>query len=273
MKSLRNRSVLIIGCGWVGKKLGSFLASKDYKVYGTTRSQANFPDLESHHVKPIQLELPFQDISNIQLPETDAVIISISPGRGENREEYPQSIRQISKVMADSNKLVVLYSSTSAYGNAKNNVTEIEAQPDLSSSNILLAAEGELRELIPDATILRLSGLYGEDRHPVKYLAGRTGIKNGDAPVNLVHREDVIRATELMIEKDLRGEIFNVCAPDHPKKEDIYTTVAERFGMKKPEFLSGGADRKLVSSEKITNLRFRFVHENPISFNSELLEN
>lgn len=272
MKSLRNCSVLIVGCGWVGKKLGAHLSSKNCKVYGTTRSSDNFSALESHNINPVQLELPVQEPSNIQLPETNTVIISISPGRGENRADYPLTIRQISKVLADSNKLVVFYSSTSAYGNLKNIVTENEAWPDTSSSNILLAAEGELRAQIPDATILRLAGLYGNDRHPVKYLAGRTELKDGDAPVNLVHREDVIRATEMMIENDIRGEIFNICAPIHPNKKDIYTTIAERLGLEKPEFLEGGMGGKLVSAQKLKELGFEFVHEDPMNYNNLSVE-
>jgi hypothetical protein len=70
----------------------------------------------------------------------------------------------------------------------------------------------------------------------------------------------------MMIEEDLRGEIFNVCAPSHPRKKEIYTTIAERLGMEKPKFLDGGSDAKYVSSEKILGTGFEFSHEDPMEF-------
>lgn len=266
MKSLRNHSVLIIGCGWVGKKLSASLSSKNYKVYGTTRSSSNFSDLKKYNINPVKLELPVASLSEIRLPETDSVLISISPGRGYNRSLYPILMGQIAQVLAERNTQVIMYSSTSAYGNAKGLVTEELVAPNPNSAHVILAAEGVLRRYLPEAVILRLAGLYGEDRHPAKYMAGRKGIKDGEAPVNLVHRKDVINATELVIEKDFRAEIFNVCAPIHPTKKEIYTAITERFGMKKPEFLEGGEDGKMVSSENIMKIGFEFFYENPITF-------
>ena len=269
MNSNKKGSVLIVGCGWGGKKLGQDLSQKGYNVYGTTRSESNFSKLENHHIKPVQLELPVTDTSSIELPEVDSVVISISPGRGGDRNEYPKAIRQLAQLWEDANVQVIMYSSSSAYGNATGVVTENSVQPDTKNENSILAAEGELKSVLRDSVILRLSGLYGEDRHPVKYLAGRTDIKDGDGPVNLVHREDVIGATEFVIEKKIRGEIFNVCAPVHPTKKEIYTTIAERLGMEKPEFESGGEDGKEVSSEKILNIGFHFVHEDPLSYQKD----
>lgn len=48
-------------------------------------------------------------------------------------------------------------------------------------------------------SVVRFGGLFGGDRHPVKYLAGKKELKNPDAPVNLVHREDCINALEKLI--------------------------------------------------------------------------
>jgi len=266
MNSEKKGSILIAGCGWVGMKLGKHLSSKGYKIFGTTRSKSNFQDLSNHNIEPVQLELPADDPSQLKLPEVDSVVVSISPGRRDDRSDYSTAIRQLAQYWEDGNAQVIMYSSSSVYGNQKGVVTEDAAQPDLKSDNAILAAEGALKSVLPDSVILRLSGLYGEDRHPVKYLAGRSDIKDGDGPVNLVHREDVIRATEMMIEQNIRGEIFNVCAPVHPSRREIYTTIAERLEMEKPTFLDGGEEAKEVSSDKIQQTGFRFVHEDPLVY-------
>jgi nucleoside-diphosphate-sugar epimerase len=148
-------------------------------------------------------------------------------------------------------------------------MTEDDALPDSTSSNAIIAAEGELKNHISDAVILRLAGLYGEDRHPAKYMAGRKDISDGDAPVNLVHSEDVIQATMKVIHQNIKGEIFNICSLNHPAKAEIYTVVAERLDLKKPKFLKGGSDGKVVSTEKIRNtLKLDLIHDDPMDFRS-----
>lgn len=269
MNSEKNGSLLIIGCGWLGKKLGQHAAKKGMTVFGTTRSSSNFSELSELNIKPVKLDLPKPATSGVRLPETDSVLISISPGRGDDRSQYPRIMGQLAQVLAERNVQVIMYSSTSVYGNAKGEVTEEDAAPDSTNSNAIVAAEGELRNHIPNAVILRLAGLYGEDRHPAKYMAGRKDISGGDAPVNLVHREDVIQATMKVIQQNIRGEIFNVCSVNHPAKAEIYTAVAERLEMKKPGFSDGEGDGKVVSSEKLrTMLNIEFKNDDPMSFKS-----
>ncbi len=267
MNSDKNSTVLIVGCGWVGKKLGEKLTNDGFTVYGTTRSSSNFSVLNEVGIKPVKLDLPAASASEIHLPEVDSVLISISPGRGENRSEYPTVIGQLSRVLAQRNTQVMMYSSTSAYGNATDEVTETDATPDRNSDNAIIAAEGELLEHIPEAVVLRLCGLYGEDRHPAKYMAGRTNIADGDAPVNLVHRDDVIQVTQKIISENIRGEIFNVCSGSHPSRAEIYTVIAERLGLEKPTFTNGGANGKTVSSKKLKDrLDLEFQHPDPSTF-------
>jgi len=267
MNSENIRSVLIVGCGWVGKKLGQNLSDKGLKVFGTTRSEQNFSEIKGYNIIPIKLELPVEKIQNIELPEVDSVVISITPGRGESRDEYAKNIRQLAKLWKDTNTQVIMYSSTGVYGNAKGLINENHTNPDPRNGNVICAAEGELCTALSDAVILRLAGLYGEDRHPVKYLAGRDNVKNGEAPVNLVHREDVIQVTQLMIKNEIRSQIYNVCGPVHTSKQKIYTTIANRLGMDEPDFLQGGADDKQISSQKlIKDLEYEFIHPDPMKY-------
>lgn len=267
MNSKKNGPVLIIGCGWLGKKLASYLISKKITVYGTTRSSSNFSTLNALDIKPVKLELPATSLADIRFPDVKTVIISISPGRGENRNAYPKIIGQLSQVLAEKNVQIIMYSSTSVYGNLENKVIESDVQPNENSDNAVTAAEGMLVKYSPDAVILRLSGLYGEDRHPARFMAGRKDIAGGDSPVNLVHRDDVIQVTSKIIEKNIKGEIFNVCSEGHPSRSEIYTTIAERLELKKPTFKEGGADGKKVSSEKlIKQLKFKFAYPKPSDF-------
>lgn len=259
MKSAELNSVLIVGCGWVGTKLATNLVSQNIKVFGTTRSAEKSSSLRSLGVKPIIFDLEKEDAIQTYLPKVDAVVISVSPGRSDQRSQYPNHIQKLSKLLASTNQQVVMYSSTSAYKGSMGIVTESDALPDPESDNVILAAEGQLKKIIPDSVILRLGGLFGSDRHPVNYLAGREEISSGEAPVNLVHREDVIAATISVISQKIQGEIFNVCSDHHPTKNELYTNLAEKLNLEKPTFQSGGSDEKLVDGSKIkTELGFEY---------------
>jgi len=268
MKNIQNKTILIIGCGWVGKSLGRACTQYGAHVLGTTRSKDNISELNSYNVDPVLLELPVSENNEINLPDFDAAVISISPGRGGDRKKYIRAIEQLGEYLSGKKASVIMYSSTSVYNGLKGEVKETDRVPDPGSDNELLAAEGVLKTSVPDAVILRLSGLYGEDRHPVFYLAGRSGISNGDAPVNLVHRDDVIKATMNVLFNDhTAGEIFNICAREHPSKSHIYTAIAEKLNLELPVFLEGGKDKKRVNADKIrSRLGLKFKHNDPIDY-------
>ncbi len=218
-------------------------------------------------IVPIIFDLEKEDATQTDLPKVDAVVISVSPGRGEQRSQYPNHIQKLSKLLASTNQQVIMYSSTSAYNGKMRIVTESDSLPDPKSDNIILAAEGELKTIIPESVILRLGGLFGSDRHPVKYLAGREGISSGYAPVNLVHREDVIAATISVLSHKTQNEIFNVCSDHHPTKEELYTKLADKSGLETPSFDSGGSDEKLVDGSRIKKeLGLEYKHNDLFSY-------
>ena len=246
------------------------MISQNINVFGTTRSAEKASSLRSLGIEPIIFDLEKEDSIQTDLPKVDAVVISVSPGRGDQRSQYPKHIRKLSKLLATTNQQVIMYSSTSAYKERMGIVTELDALPDPESENVILAAEGELKTIIPESVILRLGGLFGSDRHPVKYLAGRDGISNGDAPVNLVHREDVIAATISVISHKSQNAIFNVCSDHHPSKEELYTKLAEKSGLEIPSFDSGGSDEKLVDGTRIKKeLGFEYKHNDLFAYEFE----
>ncbi len=135
------------------------------------------------------------------------------------------------------------------------------------------AAEAAVRAAHPGATILRLGGLRGPDRSPARFLAGRRGVDGPDAPVNLVHRHDVVAVVQALLtepnEGALRGEVFNVVAPGHPARGDYYPAAARSAGLEPPIFASAppeGSPGKRVSSAKLRaalGLEFRSPTEVP----------
>ena len=257
------KSILIIGCGWLGKITASILLSSSYLVTGTTRSKSNFDALSSLGISPLECDIHL--LSSFVIPKFDVIIISIPPNRKNGSLEYAQNIHLLSKSISTTNAQVIMCSSTSVYDGFLGEVTEHDQKPTLQSTIPVLLAEAELKKWIPSTVILRLGGLYGYDRHPVYYLSGRTSIPNGNAPVNLVHGHDVASVLKLIIEKEITSQIYNVVAPNHPNKHQVYTSKAKEFGIEEPQFLEGGKNGKIVISDKlIQSLNYRFKYPNPM---------
>jgi len=77
-------------------------------------------------------------------------------------------------------------------------------------------------------------------------------IKNGNAPVNLIHRVDCIKIIEQIIEQNVWGHTFNACSDTHPLKNDFYTIAAKSIGLDAPKVdLVGESEFKIVDNQKI----------------------
>tara|TARA_B100000900_G_scaffold395927_1_gene394772 strand:+ start:1754 stop:2521 length:768 start_codon:yes stop_codon:yes gene_type:complete len=249
-------SLTIIGCGWLGTLVAVNFIKKSYKVFGTTTTKNRLPELQERGIIPMLIEI--HQGTELSLPDTETVLIAFPPGRGKKRGKYPAKIRALANGLKGKSSQIIMCSSTSVYQGMYGSVQESDAKSNKNNENIVIAAEGELLTQIEDAVILRLGGLIGNERHPIKYLAGLKRIKNGDAPVNLVHGEDVSAAVEILVDNDVRKQVYNLVSPNHPSRKNYYTRVAEQMKLDAPEFEIGGSKCKLVTSTKFID---HFGHE------------
>jgi nucleoside-diphosphate-sugar epimerase len=111
-----------------------------------------------------------------------------------------------------------------------------------------------------ETTILRFGGLIGEDRHPIKFLAGRENLENPEAPINLIHQEDCIGIIGAVLDKNCWNETFNAVAPQHPTRQEYYHKKAENLKLPFPNFAKNLETKgKLISSTKVeTVLHYSF---------------
>ena len=264
-------NISVLGCGWLGLPLAAELASRGYRVRGSVTHADKLEALADVGVRGHRLELsptPTGDTDGFF--NVDTLIITLPPRRREPDVEtrYPA---QIAAALAETPEgtQIILTGSTSVYPDLGRTVTEADAGSNAENSisasgRAILAAEKLLRER--NGVTLRLAGLYGYDRQPGRRLAGRD-VSGGDAPVNLVHRDDVVRAILQVTETNLRGATLNVCAPQHPTRREVYTQQAERLGLAPPNFIAPHMQGyKLVSSEALmTTLGFTFRYPDPLA--------
>ncbi|MEO1484674.1 MAG: SDR family oxidoreductase [Bacteroidota bacterium] len=235
----------VIGCGWLGFPLAESLLNSGYVVRGTTTNTEKLEALAEAGIRPFQIALTEEGIQgNIEdfLEGLEVLVINVPPKlRRQPHANYVGKMKHLHTAMQKAKvPHAIFVSSTSVYGNHPNDITEeTKPAPVTESGKQLLETE----QLFLDAensknTVVRFGGLIGPKRHPVTMLSQKKGLKNGTAPVNLIHLEDCIAMLKTIISENYWGEIFNGVFPYHPTKQEYYQNEAQKRGIEAPEYLA-----------------------------------
>lgn len=270
---MQKDTISIMGCGWLGFPLAERLVADDYLVKGTTTTKDKIQLMEQSGIMPyFIINDPEPRGDNLQhFFHADVLILNIPPSIRSGRstiEEYVTQIASIARLVQNSSiSHVVFVSSTSVYANEDRIITEEDAGPAASDSGEALI---QCEKLLLDnphftTTVLRMGGLYGPDRHPGRFLAHRKNISRPNAPVNMLHLADAVGSCIAAMQKESFGEIFNVCADEHPSRKEYYSETCKLLGLEPPEFSEIDEGGKLISNERIKNkLGYEFVYKHPL---------
>lgn len=83
--------------------------------------------------------------------------------------------------------------------------------------------------------IFRCSGLIGGDRIAGKRLSGKE-VKDSNSLVNHIHRDDIISATNFVIQNNING-VFNLTALITPTKKEVYKNNSIKHNFEPSIFL------------------------------------
>lgn len=272
-----HKKISIIGCGWLGEPAAKALIKQGHQVFGTSRSPEKQARLQAAGIQTSLLDLAKPKSEDPQLWQSDVFFINIPPGRGDEAAiaAYPERIcwllDQIVEAQADRKPWIIFASSTGVYGNSEKVLTEASACfPEHQSAEVIYAAEQGLQAYMAEAdlSILRFAGLVGGQRQAGRFMAGKKDLQMGDKPVNLVHRDDCIAILLELIRQDWRGQIFNVCADEHPIHREFYPVQAKRLGLEPPSYTADKLEEtRFVSNAKLKEMMgYRFIWKNPIDF-------
>lgn len=269
------QKISILGCGWLGFSLGQFLLKKGHSVLGSTTRTEKLEELKAAGIQPFLIKLPneIEEEETLEFFQTDVLILNIPPGR-KHPDVETHHFQQVEKVVEMLGKgtigKVVFVSSTGVYGDENRVVTENDLpNPTRGSTKAIVKVEQFLQQQTNfQTTILRMSGLVGGDRKAGRFLAGKTNVKNGDAPINMVHRDDCIGVIYEILKQDIWGDTFNVCAAEHPTRKEFYLAQTKKQGLESPTFLEGGEmSFKIVANQKVKKvLSYEFEHPDPMKF-------
>lgn len=269
---MQNKKVSILGCGWVGLPLAELLLSKGFQVKGSSTKPEKLNVLREKGIDPFLINFnPTLETDNWEaFIQSEVIVLNIPPqtrrkGQAFHVKQIENFLEKISNFLP---KKVLYISSTSVYPNLNREVTEkdvLENRPETNQA--LIASEKLLKKANLDVTILRCGGLMGKNRIAGKYFAGKM-IDTGKTPVNYVHLQDVIQVIYEIMKQEVWNDTFNLVAPFHPSREEVYRRNSKDFGLDLPQFIdSSEKSYKIVNGDKLMKrLTYSFLYPDPLEF-------
>ncbi len=259
-----------MGCGWLGYPLALDFLSKGISVKGSTTTESKIETFQEEGIIPFLFTLgeTKDQIYKDFLENSDVLIINFPPKRIPNIiEVYQKQVQSVLPYISKTQK-VIFVSSTSVYQNTNNEVSEtLQIEPEKESGKAVAIVEKLLQDELGDRlTTLRLCGLIGYDRLPGRFLANKKEVLNGDAPINVIHRDDCIGLINAILKKNVWGEIINGCADHHPLRKDFYMQAALKISLTPPTFKKQDKIAyKIIANTKSKNvLGYSYIYPDPL---------
>ncbi|MCS7090107.1 MAG: NAD-dependent epimerase/dehydratase family protein [Verrucomicrobiota bacterium] len=234
---------LILGCGYLGTALGAALAKRGHPVWGLRRSSEHDDTLYALGIQPVKADLTQPGWASSFSHPIDWAVYCAAPRPSEpeaHRRIYDLGVRQaISELLRLGVRTVVYTGSTGVY-DARQECWVTEETPIQASdekARLLASAEEQWLEFGrtsgASVVILRISGMYGAGRGYWlrRFFEGPDLLdQERHRWINQVHRDDVVGALMVALERSPKGRIYNVTDDEPTTPASLFAWLEERLG-------------------------------------------
>ncbi len=235
---------LIIGCGYLGKRLLGFMG--DQQCYLTNRTEKSNKIGNATNIQSLTLDINNKDswshLDSLSEKQALRIYFLVTP-RQIDRTVFTDFIERLNQFTI---KRAILVSSTVVYGNVDRIVdadSEVNIDSERAERHYLI--EQDWLANMQNAVIVRFAGIYGSDR-----VIGKNGIINGetvagdpDGWLNLIHVDDGAQLIKRISEMK-QPEIRELACDGNPvKRRDYYSFLAQQLNQPPPQFNQNNATR------------------------------
>jgi nucleoside-diphosphate-sugar epimerase len=248
---------LIVGCGYLGRRVAARWVAAGMRVAALTRRNA--AALAALGVDPIPGDILDPETLR-SIPRARTVLYAIGTDRTSGktmREVYVDGLRHVLGTLPPPDRFVYV-SSTGLYGQTGGEWVDETSPTDPveESGRVVRDAEGLLRAELPGAIVLRFAGIYGPDRllRRQAVLAGEPLVGDAEKWLNLIHVEDGADAVLAAADRGVPGETYNVADDEPVSRRAFYTRLAVVLGAPPARFEpkpEPGAANRQVSNRKL----------------------
>lgn len=264
-------TTLIVGCGYLGQRVGRILSDRGERVFGTTRRPEKAAELAVWGVEAVVADVLDPD-SLAAFPEADRVLYCVGFDRSAGvpiRTVYVDGLRHALGRLIDRAGKLVYVGSTGVYGQDDGGWVDEDspAHPRTESGRACLEAETVVRGYKAEGelplAVVRFSGLYGPGRimRRESLLRGEPIVGDPTKYLNLIHIEDAAAAAVAALDRGKAGALY-LASDDRPApRSEFYALAAESLHAPPPRFEppapgSPAAGRE-ESNKRVSNRRIR----------------
>ncbi len=253
--------MLIVGCGYIGKMLGSALVAKGRTVSGLVSSAASATFVENIGLLPTIADLD-SDLTGISL-ENLCEVFYLVPPPSEGTED-PRLGRFLAHLESHGCAPRFLYmSTTGVYGQCDGAwIDETQAiNPLTDRAKRRVDAEKRLNEWSQksgsETVVLRVAGIYGPERLPIAYLqSGAPVLRAADAPFsNRIQAHDLVNICTAAMDRGSAGATYNVADGSPGSMTEYFFKCADYLGLPRPPEIDFPTARQTMSPALLSYLK------------------
>ena len=242
--------LLILGCGDVGMRLLPLLRGR-FRIFAVTSQPARCAELRAAGAVPIVANL--DDRASLQrLAGLASRIVHLAPPLSSGLLD--RRTRNLAAILPEHARLVYV-STSGVYGDCGGtSVAETRpVAPANARAKRRVDAEQVLRQWGArrgaSVAILRVPGIYADDRLPLKRLREGTPALAADDDVytNHIHADDLARIVERALWQGKPGRVYHASDDSELKMAEYFDAVADRFELPRPPRLPRAALRQVVT--------------------------
>ena len=249
---------LIVGCGYVGRRVAKEWLDQGHEVSAVTRSAENADTLRSLGIEPVIADITRPETLAV-IPAVDTLLYAVSHDRSSGkppRATYVEGLNNFLKYSPSLPDRMILISTTSVYGVDDGSEVDEETPTAAVTASGQANAEAETdfwrgywrnHQESRIGIVLRSAGIYGPGRllRRVSSLQNQEMISaNPDGWLNLVHVDDLVQSV-LQAELTKESDTYLVCDDRSIQRREYYTKLAELAGAPPPVFNADGQETSL----------------------------
>ena len=250
------RTALILGCGYVGQRLGRRLSGMDLRVVGTTRSPDRAAEFAAEGIEALVGELSDPSmLEKIARLESDIVFYLIPP-----RPRGADPLRPVLDAVAMAKPEAFVYvSATSVYGDRHGDWVD-ETTPVSPSAGPGMARHQAERDVIEmtragklPARVCRVTGIYGPGRTLRTLLESGDYVlvEGADAWVNRIHVDDLVTALLASWRGGADGGLYNLTDDQPHRTSQFANLAADLHGLPRPRWVSESEATDLLGEARL----------------------
>ncbi len=256
MEDKPKNPVLIVGCGYIGRRVAALLKADNQPLCGMVRSSASEAQLKALGIDVLPVDL---DAGVPEMAAGEVFYFAPPPGSG----QQDTRMRNFLAAIRTPPRRIVYISTSAVYGDCDGAwITEQHPlNPTTDRGRRRLDAEQQLvhwaETHATEWIVLRVPGIYGPGKLPLERLKkGLPVLREADAPwTNRIHADDLARICVAAMHSEHANTVYNVSDGNPSNMTDYFFRVADAAGLPRPAEVSPAEAETALSPGMLSFLR------------------